>query len=149
MTLYLRLFKGRQLPEQRPVLSAERWQAEVRRVYGPLADQALAINPAEPPQGELWESQKRQIGRAMEQFGYDIVDSFQTLLPEARDKILAMGGPVRPDQLGYSVQDTYDAIAFGKENRPKFTTLRLAERFGYLYDLAEEIAAGLPEGKIY
>ena len=85
----------------------------------------------------------------MESYGYDVVDSFKTLLPEARDKIAAMGGPTRPDHLGYSVQDTFDAIAFGKENRPKFTTLRLAERYGWLYDLADEIARGLPEGTIY
>jgi len=82
-------------------------------------------------------------------FGYDTVRSFERLLPVARDKIAAIGGPIRPDQLGYSVQDTYDAIAFGKEVRPKFTTLRLAERFGWLYELAEEIAKGLPTGRIY
>jgi hypothetical protein len=85
----------------------------------------------------------------MTSFGYETVRSFQTLLPKTRDLILAMGGPIRPDQLGYSVQDTYDAIAFGKEVRPKFTTLRLAERFGWLYDLAEETASGLPAGRIY
>jgi len=149
MTMYLKMFEGRKMPQQRPTLPADRWEAEVRRVYGSLAEQALAINPPEPPQGAIWERQKQQIERAMEQFGYDYVDSFKTLLPAARDKILAMGGPARPDQLGYSVQDTYDAIAFGKENRPKFTTLRIAERFGWLYDLAEEISAGLPAGRIY
>ena len=60
-----------------------------------------------------------------------------------------MGGPAYPDQLGYSVQDTYDAIAFGKEVRPKFTTLRLAERYGWIYDLAEDFASNLPKRTSY
>ena len=149
MTIYQRLFAGDRLPGQRPLLSAERWESEVRRVFGPLADAAIAINSPLPPQGAVWDRQRRQIEQAMENFGYAYVHSFDRLLPAARDKIAAIGGPVRPAQLGYSVQDTYDAIAFGKEVRPKFTTLRLAERFGWLYDLAEDISAGLPEGRIY
>jgi len=149
MTMYLRLFERGELPKQRPHLAADLWEKEVRRVYGPLADQAIAKNTPYPPSGKEWERQRSQIEQAMELYGYKYVDRFKTLLPYARDKIIAMGGPVRPDQLGYSRQETYDAIAFGKEVRPKFTTLRLAERFGWLYDLAEEIANGLPEGKIY
>jgi glycerol-1-phosphate dehydrogenase [NAD(P)+] len=149
MVIYRRLFAGDRLPEQRPTMPADRWAQEVRRVFGPLADAALSINNSQPPQGAAWESQKRQIARAMDAFGYAVVRSFDTLLPAIRDKITAIGGPVRPDQLGYSVQDTCDAIAFGKEVRPKFTALRLAERFGWLYDLSEDIAAGLPEGRIY
>lgn len=149
MILYLRLFEGGRMPEQRPTLDPLTWEREVRRVYGPLADHALAINPKEPPKGPLWEAQKRQIEKAMEAFGFSLVFRFKTLLPQARDKILSTGGPVRPDQLGYTVQETYDAIAFGKEVRPKFTVLRIAERYGWLYDLAKEIAEGLPKGLIY
>ena len=149
MHMYLKLFEGPKMPEQRPTMPADLWREEVRRVYGPLADHALAINPSEPPHGDVWDRQRERLEQAMESYGYDVVDSFKTLLPEARDKIAAMGGPTRPDHLGYSVQDTFDAIAFGKENRPKFTTLRLAERYGWLYDLADEIARGLPDGTIY
>jgi glycerol-1-phosphate dehydrogenase [NAD(P)+] len=149
MSMYLKLFGNGDIPEQRPHLAADLWEQEVRRVYGPLADQAIAKNTPYPPRGEEWERQKKQISHAMDLYGYKYVDRFRTLLPYARDRITAMGGPVRPDQLGYTRQETYDAIAYGKEVRPKFTTLRLAERFGWLYDLAEEIANGLPEGKIY
>jgi glycerol-1-phosphate dehydrogenase [NAD(P)+] len=149
MSMYLKLFGNGDIPEQRPHLAADLWEQEVRRVYGPLADQAIAKNTPYPPRGEEWERQKKQISQAMDLYGYKYVDRFRTLLPYARDRITAMGGPVRPDQLGYTRQETYDAIAYGKEVRPKFTTLRLAERFGWLYDLAEEIANGLPEGKIY
>ncbi|NLW10701.1 MAG: sn-glycerol-1-phosphate dehydrogenase [Clostridiaceae bacterium] len=149
MKMYLRLFEQGELPQQRPHMAADLWEKEVRRVYGPLADQAIAKNTPYPPSGKEWEYQRKQIAKAMDLYGYKYIDRFKTLLPTARDKIIAMGGPVRPDQLGYSRQETYDAIAFGKEVRPKFTTLRLAERFGWLYDLAEEIANGLPEGKIY
>lgn len=149
MVLYMRLFGQGAMPAQKPAMSPVVWEKEVRRVYGPLADQALAMNTPYPPTGELWDFQKGQIEKSMEYFGYDYVKRFETLLPFARDRIEAMGGPVRPDQLGYTVQDTYDAIAFGKEVRPKFTTLRLAERFGRLYELADEISQGLPTGKIY
>ena len=112
MHMYLRLFEGRKMPEQRPTMPADLWREEVRRVYGPLADHALAINPSEPPHGEIWDKQKARLEQAMESYGYDVVDSFKTLLPEARDKIAAMGGPTRPDHLGYSVQDTYRRHSF-------------------------------------
>jgi glycerol-1-phosphate dehydrogenase [NAD(P)+] len=149
MVVYQRLFAGDRLPEQRPVMPAAQWENEIRRVYGSLSDHAIAINPPEPPQGHAWERQVRLIDRAMTSFGYETVRSFQTLLPKTRDLIIAMGGPIRPDQLGYSVQDTYDAIAFGKEVRPKLTSARIAERFGWIYDLAGEISEGLPKGEIY
>lgn len=149
MSIYQKLFAGDKFPQQRPILPADKWEKEVRRVFGPLADAALAINTPVPPQGNEWEKQQEQLARAMGHFGYETVRSFSRLLPLVRDKITAIGGPVRPDQLGYSVADSYDAIAFGKEVRPKFTALRLAERFGWLYDLAGEIAEGLPAGRVY
>jgi hypothetical protein len=85
----------------------------------------------------------------MNTYGIDFVKTIPLLLPSYKAMIEAMGGPVYPHQLGYTVSETYDAIAHGKEVRPKFTILRIAERFGHLYDLADEIAKGLPEGKIY
>ncbi len=146
--IYSRMF-GQGMPEQRPAMPADQWEKEIRRVYGPLADQAVRINDSMPPSGEVWEKQKKQIESAMDRYGFDFVKKIPILLPSYKAMIEAMGGPVRPDQLGYSVQETYDAIAFGKEVRPKFTLLRIAERYGWLYDLAAEISAGLPEGTIY
>ena len=148
MYMYLRMFSDG-MPAQRPTLDAASWEKEVRRVFGPLADEAIAINKPVPPSGKEWDDQKRIIEKSMEAYGYETVASFKTLLPELKKKIHDLGGPVRPDELGYSVDEAYDAIAFGKEVRPKFTTLRIAERFGWLYDFAEEISTGLPEGKIY
>ncbi len=148
MYMYLQMFSNG-MPAQRPTMGAAVWEKEVRRVYGALADGAIAMNESEPPQGAVWEEQKRKIERSMEAYGYQDVARFATLLPELKERILSIGGPVRPDQLGYSVGEAYNAIAFGKEVRPKFTTLRIAERFGWLYDLADEISSGLAEGKIY
>jgi glycerol-1-phosphate dehydrogenase [NAD(P)+] len=149
MVIYLRMFGSGKMPEQRPALAVEIWEKEVRRVFGPLASQVLAKSPSQPPQGAAWEEQSRRIEQAMQHFGFATVNSFRQLLPQVRDLIQTLGGPVRPDQLGYSEQDAYDAIAFGKEVRVKFTALRLAERFGWLYDLADEISLGLPRGIIY
>ena len=149
MTLYLRMFGDGGLPAQRPTMSARVWESEVRRVYGPLADAAIAGNPSEPPTGAVWEEQKRRIGLAMENFGYETIRGFRALVPAAVRMITDMGGPVRPSQLGYSVQEATDAIAFGKEVNPKFTMLRMAERFGWLYDFAAETSSGLAEGGIY
>lgn len=149
MAMYLRMFGDGALPVQRPTLPAAAWEREVRRVYGPLADEAIAKNAPEPPSGAAWEAQRRRLARSMDEYGYAAVRSFRTLLPKARDDMAALGGPTRPDQLGYGPEDTFDAICFGKEVRPKFTLLRLAERFGWLYDLGREIADGLPRGVIY
>ena len=149
MYMYTRLFAGGRMPEQKKTMPPDVWRREVHRVYGPMAERALAINPDRPPAGRVWQEQKEQLEKAMHSFGFAAVERFRALLPQARDKISLVGGPTRPDQLGYTEQEVYDAIAFGKENRPKFTTLRLAERYGWLYELAVEIAWGLPRGDIY
>ncbi len=148
MYMYIQMF-SQGMPAQRPTMDARTWEQEVRRVYGDLADGAIAMNESEPPHGAEWEAQKRRLEQAMEAYGYEDVRRFVALLPELKQRITSIGGPVRPDQLDYSAGEAYDAIAFGKEVRPKFTTLRIAERFGWLYDLAGEIAHGLMEGKIY
>ncbi len=146
--IYYKMF-GNGMPEQRPTMPADQWEREVRRVFGPLAAQAIRINDSTPPQGDEWEKQKNRMETAMNQYGFEFVKKIPLLLPQYKAMIETMGGPVRPDQLGYGVQDTYDAIAHGKEVRPKFTLLRIAERYGWLYDLAQEIAQGLPKGEIY
>jgi glycerol-1-phosphate dehydrogenase [NAD(P)+] len=150
MTLYLRLFGDGNLPAQRPAMPASVWEAEVRRVFGPLADSVVATNPHEPPTGAVWEAQKRRMADYMEREGFATVQGFRALLPAAVRMVEGIGGPTRPDQLGYSVQDACDAIGFGKEVNPiKTTTLRIAERFGRLIDFAEDVSAGLPEGRVY
>lgn len=146
--LYDRLFRDG-IPEQHSTLPADAWEKEVRRVYGPLADGAVAKNPHEPPAGDFLEEQKRKIEKAMKEYGFQFVHQIPELLPKYKAMIEAIGGPVYPGQLGYSVQETYDAIAHGKEVRYKFTILRIAESYGLLYDLAQEIAEGLPKGRIY
>lgn len=146
--IYNRMFSNG-MPEQRPTLPADQWEREVRRVYGPLAEQAIRINGSTPPRGEEWEAQKKCMEIAMNRYGFEFVKKIPRLLPQYKAMIEAMGGPVRPDQLGYSIQDTYDAIAYSKEVRPKFTLLRIAERYGWLYDLSGEIAHGLPRDEIY
>jgi len=146
--MYHRMF-GEGMPEQRPILDAIKWEQEIRRVYGPLANEAIRRNESTPPSGEVWGAQKKQIEKSMKEYGFEFVKMIPRMLPLYKSMIEKLGGPVRPDQLGYSVQETYDAIAHGKEVRPKFTLLRIAERYGWLYDLASEISQGLPKGEIY
>ncbi len=146
--MYHKLFSNG-MPEQRQGMPACRWYEEIKRVYGSLADEAISRNEPEPPKGSEWEAQKTTIEKAMNEYGYDFVKTIPELIPLYKKMIENIGGPVYPHQLGYSVSDTYDAIAHGKEVRPKFTILRIAERFGHLYDLAEEISKGLPGGEIY
>ncbi|MHB1452819.1 MAG: sn-glycerol-1-phosphate dehydrogenase [Saccharofermentanales bacterium] len=147
--IYKRLFEGDRFPVQRETLAADEWEREVRRVYGVLADKSIAINPSTPPMGEEWAGQKKIIEHAMTAYGFGFIHRYCSRIGDFRQMIEKMGGPSRPDQLGYSVQEVYDAIAHAKEVRPKFSILRIAERYGYLYDFAHEIAEGLPEGKIY
>jgi glycerol-1-phosphate dehydrogenase [NAD(P)+] len=146
--IYYKMF-GQGMPEQRPVMTEETWRREVERVFGPLSVQVFRTNEPEPPSGDLWASQKKRMEAAMQAYGFDFVNKIPLLLPQYKSMIESMGGPVRPDQLGYTPEETFDAIAFGKEVRPKFTILRIAERYGWLYRLADEIARGLPEDKIY
>lgn len=148
MHCYLELFeKG--MPEQRPVMKAAQWESEIRRVYGAQAEEAFRKNPHEPPKGEEWDRQRRIIEQSMERYGYEKVRSFRKLLPEFRDMIQAIGGPIYPSELGYTKEETYDAIAFGKDVRFKFGVQRIAENYGWIYDLADEITQGLYDKSIY
>lgn len=146
--IYQKMFSGK-MPEQRNTMGKNQWEREVRRVYGDLAEEAISRNDPEPPGKEIWDDQKRRLEAAMLSYGFGFAQKAKTLLPEYKKMISDAGGPCYPHELGYTVEDTYDAIAFGKEVRPKFTLLRIAERFGHLYDLADEISRGLAEGKIY
>jgi glycerol-1-phosphate dehydrogenase [NAD(P)+] len=146
--MYYELF-GKGMPTQETTMDSATWHNEVRRVYGNLSEAAIQKNDSTPPQGELWDMQKIRLEAAMKNYGYAFVASIPELITSYKKMIETMGGPVYPHQLGYSVSDTYDAIAHGKEVRPKFTLLRIAERYGQLYKLADKISKGLPEGTIY
>lgn len=145
MALYLELFGDGSLPAQRPTMPARTWETEVRRIFGTAADAVLAQNPHEPPAGAVWETQKRRLAATLDAHGAATVLRYRTLLPAAAGMIADIGGPVKPAQLGYSEQDARDAVGFGKEvNAAKLTVLRIAERFGRLYDFAEAAAADWP-----
>jgi len=146
--MYYELF-GKGMPDQKMIMDSDTWHKEIRRVYGNLADAAIQKNDSEPPQGDEWTLQKNHLEEAMKAYGFDFVATIPELITSYKAMIEGMGGPVYPHQLGYSVSDTYDAIAHGKEVRPKFTLLRIAERYGQLYTLADTISKGLPEGTIY
>ena len=146
--MYEEMF-GKGMPRQEETMDSRTWEMEVRRVYGDLAEAAIKKNEPEPPQGILWEKQKKRMEQSMEAYGFAFLETVPRLIKSYKSMIENMEGPVYPHQLGYSVSDTYDAIAYGKEVRPKFTLLRIAERYGHLYALAEKIAKGLPSGSIY
>lgn len=146
--MYEQLF-GKCMPKQEAIMDSETWHNEIRRVYGNLAEAAIKKNDSQPPQGNVWEQQRKQLEKSMEAYGYAFLETVPYLITTYKEMIENMGGPVYPHQLGYSVSDTYDAIAHGKEVRPKFTLLRIAERYGHLYTLADKIAKGLPKGNIY
>ena len=62
-----------------------------------------------------------------------------TLFAPGPGALIAMGAPVRPADLGYSRQDTLDALRWAMEVRARFTILRLAWLCGSLDELTEEI----------
>ncbi len=138
--IYAEMFSGSRLPEQRPQLGSDEWEREIRRVYGPLADKAMSINEPCPPFGSVWEDQKAAISAAMEEYGYEYIRKHCSRISVYADMIRKIGGPVTACELGYDKQELKDAISFSKEIRPKFTVLRIAERFGMLYELADRIS---------
>ncbi len=139
--MYREMFGKRELPEQKPQLDPGSWTKEIRRVYGELAERAISINTSCPPSGEVWDKQRDLLASAMEAYGYDHIGRYCSRISEFAGMIRAVGGPVTAFELGYDKHDLYDAIAFAKEVRPKFSILRIAERFGLLYDFASEISA--------
>ena len=119
--------------------SREDWEKGLRKAFGALSERIISeSNPV------YFDTEFRQKALDGIKAHWDYFKAEAAKLPALRlsgeANIKSAGGPVRPEELGYTRQDIVDALNYAKEVRDKFTILRMAWLSGRLAQLAEEIA---------
>jgi len=123
---------------ERNAADRERWKAEIRRCYGPLADEVIMENEA----GFLPSEKTREaLNRLKEQWDKvkEETDFFLSAAGDIRKLMMKMEAPSSPEDLGIPPAMLYDALCHAMEVRSRYTILRLADRVGLLDQFAEEI----------
>ncbi|TMV48428.1 sn-glycerol-1-phosphate dehydrogenase [Paenibacillus mesophilus] len=116
------------------------WERDVRRCYGPLADEMIAMNRGLfLNQTELDIRRDRLVGHWPE-----LKPKLQAILaiaPDVQALLRQVGAPAEPKEIGVSREQLADALRLAKEVRSRYTVLQLADQLGLLESFAEDMAA--------
>ncbi|HSK68387.1 MAG TPA: sn-glycerol-1-phosphate dehydrogenase [Candidatus Limnocylindria bacterium] len=110
------------------------WEAMVRRVFGGAAEGILAAARAQGRNDPA--AHARRLDRTLEGWP-EILRIAAEELPTHRDTealMLRMGMPTQPGDIGFSRQDTVDALVGARDIRDKYLTSSLLWDLGLLYE---------------
>jgi glycerol-1-phosphate dehydrogenase [NAD(P)+] len=116
---------------------AERWEANLRRVFGPTAEDMLAIERRagkNKPEGRL-----RRAKRAIENWDriLHVASHDAPTADELEALMKRVGMPTRPCEIGISDQDVIDAFVCSRDVRDKFQLSSMLWDIGYMDEVAE------------
>lgn len=115
------------------------WEANIRRCYGPLADEMIAENRSSLlDQSEL----DIRLGRLLRGWP-ELKPKLAALLglvPDLKELLRNAGAPAEPREIGVTQQELSDALQVAKEVRNRYTVLQLADQLGLLERFAEKSA---------
>ncbi|MDD4080974.1 MAG: sn-glycerol-1-phosphate dehydrogenase [Eubacteriales bacterium] len=114
------------------------WEAMVRRVFGQAAETILKTARAEGRNDKATHATRLQI--SLEKWP-DILKIVEEELPPYQDMLGLMDSlqmPLKPEDIGFSRQDTVDALLGAREIRDKYLTSSLLWDLGLLYTSAPE-----------
>ncbi|MGI6707261.1 MAG: sn-glycerol-1-phosphate dehydrogenase [Clostridia bacterium] len=116
----------------------EEWKRDIKRCFGPLADEVFRQKEATHiPHGEL-EEKIRRLATVWPQVKEEIKELL-SLVANVRELLQKIGAPSTPAELGVSLDRLYDALRYAKEVRDRYTVLQLADQLGVLDSIAKEI----------
>lgn len=131
-------FFGGQPPRAQSRPGQQRWLADVERIFGATAPTVIAQAEANAYTDDQRADQRRRVLDRWAQF-QSLAASLAGQRQALTEEIASLGGPVHPRDFGYTRQDTYDALVYAKEVRPRYSLLRLMDAFGVLEDIAGEV----------
>lgn len=115
---------------------ASAWEQNVRRVFGGTADSIIAM---EKTAGKNDAGMRRvRAGRIIDRWA-DIISVINEELPpyeEIESLIKTVGMPMRPQEIGFSAQDTVDAYVCSRDIRSKYLTSSMIWDIGYMDEFA-------------
>lgn len=134
--VYEKLFSG-DVPTQQERQPYDEWEANVRRVLAPIADQLIAKYAR--PTDEDWQKEYDRLAANWEKL-QQLAEPLALLREKGEQWLRAAQGPATPADLGYGREELYDSLCYAKEIRPRFTILTLLDRLGILKTIAREVA---------
>ena len=123
------------------------WEAEIRRAFGPAADDVIALEHRTQKNGR--ERRLRRIERLEARWSeiMTVIRSLPDVLT-AEQYLRTVGNPVRPAQVGLDRQIVLDSILYAKEVRDRYTILQLLWDLGLLEEFARTTTDFLFESEI-
>ena len=121
--------------------SPEAWEAQARRIFGPIAPELLALerkaHKNDPARHEERLQRIEASWPAIRQIIREELPSRESI----RSLMAACGLPLTPADLGLTEQDTVDALLGSRDIRDKYLTSSLLWDLGLLEDTAQAIRA--------
>ena len=121
--------------------SPEAWEAQARRIFGPIAPEILALerkaHKHDPARHEERLQRIEASWPAIRQIIREELPSRESI----RSLMAACGLPLTPADLGLTEQDTVDALLGSRDIRDKYLTSSLLWDLGLLEDTAQAIRA--------
>ena len=121
--------------------SPEAWEAQARRIFGPIAPEILALerkaHKNDPARHEERLQRIEASWPAIRQIIREELPSRESI----RSLMAACGLPLTPADLGLTEQDTVDALLGSRDIRDKYLTSSLLWDLGLLEDTAQSIRA--------
>ena len=121
--------------------SPEAWEAQARRIFGPIAPEILALerkaHKNDPARHEERLQRIEASWPAIRQIIREELPSRESI----RSLMAACGLPLTPADLGLTEEDTVDALLGSRDIRDKYLTSSLLWDLGLLEDTAQSIRA--------
>lgn len=128
----------------RPVkeVDMEKYAEETKKAYGTLYDEVMlesGVN-VQPPFEEQYKNtlENWDTCKAM-------ADQLSSKIEPIKDMLIRCSGATRPEQVGASKEDVRNALYYALNVRTRFTILRLALRWGVLFDIVDEMMEDMYE----
>ena len=115
----------------------EKWAAEVKRIFGKTAGEVLAIEEKAKKNDPV--GHRKRLDLILSHWD-EIRQIMDEELPDAEEllrKMKLIGEPMKPSDLGISLQDTVDAFIGSREIRNKYLTSSMLWDIGEMEDYAE------------
>jgi len=129
----------------RKIISRDKWEYDIRRVFGPVAEEVIIENKEKSFSEEDWSLKFQSIVKKSDEWKKGI----KAFLPQSRDIkkwLSVIGGLLTLEDLGLGREDLKESIIYSKELRSKFTGLEVADYLGVLEQIAEEISKEISTG---
>lgn len=137
MRLYEKFFEAGP-PPQGVVMEKMEIKAKVKKAYGDVADAVILDKGFWFYDKDEWHDAKAKIIEHWDVFKAN-VEGFAPLRKDAMKITSECKGPVKPQDLGYTRDDIYDAIMYARMIRKRPTILEILANWGYLEKYTEEV----------